>query len=91
MIFRFAGHEYRGSTAVEIVRQLAAAEREFAAGGGGNALREFLRWSAKQLGDRLPPRELDVSDRLGDEALARNYLLMRAEYQLGELTDEKPD
>jgi hypothetical protein len=33
---------------------------------------------------------LDVSDGLGDEALARNYLLMRAEYQLGELSDEKP-
>ncbi len=55
----------------------------------GNSLYEILNWSLKQLGDRLPAREMDISNRLGDEALARNYLLMRAEYQLGELTDEK--
>lgn len=88
MIFRFADKEYRGATAVEIVHKLARDARGFAAS-GGNALNEFLNWSIKQFGDRLPPREMEISDRLNDEALARNYLLMRAEYQLGELTDEK--
>ena len=88
MIFSFKDKEYRGATAVEIVMQIARDTQEFAAS-GGNALYEFLNWSLKQLGDRLPPREMDISDRLGDEALARNYLLMQAEYQLGELTDEK--
>lgn len=88
MIFRFADKEYRGATAVEIVQQLAGDARGFAAS-GGNALNEFLNWSVKQFGDRLPPREMEISDRLNDEALARNYLLMRDEYQLGELTDDQ--
>ncbi len=89
MIFRFADKEYRGASAVEIVQQLARDARGFAAS-GGNAFNEFLKWSTKQFGDQLPPREMEISDRLNDEALARNYLLMRDEYQLGELTDEKP-
>ncbi|MEJ7708357.1 MAG: hypothetical protein WKF84_00470 [Pyrinomonadaceae bacterium] len=92
MIFRFADKDYHGATAVDIVQQLAADARGFvshSAMSGGNALNEFLQWSLKQFGDRLPPREMDVSDRLNDEALARNYLLMRDEYQLGELTDDK--
>ncbi len=88
MIFRFKDKEYHGATAVEIVMQLAGEARGFAAS-GGNALSDFLNWSLKQLGDRLPPREMEVSDRLGDEVLARNYLLMRDEYQLGELSDDK--
>lgn len=88
MIFRFADKEYRGTTAVEIVHQLARDARGFAAS-SGNALNEFLNWSVKQFGDRLPPREMEISDRLNDEALARNYLLMRDEYQLGELTDDQ--
>ena len=89
MIFHFADKEYRGATAVEIVHQLARDARGFATS-SGNALHDFLNWSIKQFGDRLPPREMEISDRLNDEALARNYLLMRDEYQLGELTDEKP-
>ncbi len=88
MIFRFSDKEYRGATAVEIVQQLASDTRGFAAS-SGNALYEFLHWSLKQFGDRLPPREMGISDRLNDEALARNYLLMRDEYQLGELSDDK--
>ena len=92
MIFRFNKKEYHGATAVEIVSQLAGDARGFVTTGaasGGDALKEFLNWSLKQLGDRLPPREMYVSDRLGDEAIARNYLLMRDEYGIGELTDEK--
>lgn len=92
MIFRFADKEYVGTTAVEIVRQLSADARGFVSHGattGGTAINEFLQWSLNQFGDRLPPREMEISDRLGDEALARNYLLMRDEYQLGELTDDK--
>lgn len=88
MIFRFADKEYTGATAVEIVQQLARDARGFVSS-GGNAVCDFLHWSLKQFGDRLPPREMEISNRLGDEALARNYLLMRTEYQLGELTDDK--
>lgn len=89
MTFHYEGKKYYGKTAVEIVMQLAGEARCFAKSNGGSSLYEFLNWSLKQLGDRLPPREMDISNRLSDEALARNYLLMRAEYQLGELTDEK--
>ncbi len=88
MVFRYADKEYRGATAVEIVHQLAGDARGFATN-GGNRVYEFLNWSLTQFGDSLPPREMEISNRLNDEALARNYLLMRDEYQLGELTDDK--
>lgn len=87
MIFRYDDREYRGASSVEIIEQLAREARGFAAR-DGNLVTEYLQWSLARLADRLPPREIDVSDRLGDEALARSYLLMRAEYQLGELLDD---
>jgi hypothetical protein len=51
----------------------------------GQSIRRFLRWSLDRLGDRLPPRELGLSDTLEDEALALNYLCLCDEYGAGKL------
>lgn len=85
--FRTAEKEYTGATAVEIVRQLARDAGDSATHDGAS-IRGFLRRSLKQLGDRLPPRELHVSDRIGDEPLARSYLLLRSDYGIGEIHDD---
>ena len=65
MVFRADGREYRGSSALEIVQTL---RREAARGDGPSPpLRRFLLDSLEQLRDRIPLREIDVSDRLSDE------------------------
>jgi hypothetical protein len=85
MVFRTGGKEYSGSSAVEIVQAL---RREAADGNGtGKTLRQFLRDSLEQLSDRIPLRELDVSDRLDEEMLALSYLYLRDEFGAGELSD----
>lgn len=84
MVFRAGEREYQGKSALEIVETL---RREAAGGdGAGQTLREFLLDSLEQLGDRIPLRELDVSDRLGDEMLALSYLYLRDEFGAGELS-----
>ncbi len=83
MVFRVGGREYRGSSALEIVEAL----RHGAGGGAGLTLREFLRDSLEQLSDRIPLREIDVSDRLDEEMLALSYLYLRDEFGAGELWD----
>ena len=84
MVFRAGDREYHGASALEIVQAL---RREAAGGdGAGRTLRQFLRDSLAQLGDRIPLRELDVSDRLGDEMLALSYLYLRDEFGVGELS-----
>lgn len=55
-------------------------------GGGGGTFRQFLRDSLEQLGDRIPLREMDVSDRLDEETLALSYLYLRDEFGAGELS-----
>lgn len=89
MIFRTGGREYAGATAVEIVRELARDERNGSDEEAHESLYEFLRRSLARLGDRVPSRELDLSARLDDETLARSYLLLCAEYGVGELTDDE--
>jgi hypothetical protein len=85
MVFRAGDREYRGTSALEIVQAL---RREAAGGdGAGQNLRQFLRESLEQLGDRIPLRELDVSDRLDEEMLALSYLYLRDEFGAGELRD----
>lgn len=86
MIFRFNDKDYQGATAVDVVTRLAADASGFISTSGGT-VREFLKWSIGKFGDRLPPREMEVSDHLGDEALARNHLLLLDEYRLGKLID----
>jgi hypothetical protein len=85
MVFRAGGREYRGASALEIVQAL----RREAAGSDGarQTLRLFLRDSLERLGDRIPLRELDVSDRLDEETLALSYLYLRDEFGAGELAD----
>jgi hypothetical protein len=76
---------YLGETALEIVNALM----EETLGGEDDSvqLREFLRRSFEQLTDRIPLRELAVSDRLDEETLALSYLYLRDEYGAGELAD----
>lgn len=85
MVFRAGGKEYSGSSAIEIVQAL----RRDAADGNGTVktLKQFLRDSLEQLSDRIPLREIDVSDRLDEEMLALSYLYLRDEFGAGELRD----
>jgi hypothetical protein len=83
VIFLTEGKRYGGGSAVEIVRALEKDAVDFPHREG--PIRQFLLWSLNRLRDQLPPRELDLSDRLEDEALALSYLLLCAEYGVGEL------
>jgi hypothetical protein len=84
MIFRAGDREYRGSSALEIVRAL---KQETKSDGIAQPVRQFLIESLLQFRDRIPLRELDVSDRLDDEMLALSYLYLRDEFGVGELKD----
>ena len=85
VVFRAGEKEYRGSSALEIVHAL---KRESApAGGAAKPVRQFLLESLEQMRDRIPLREIDVSDRLSDEMLALSYLYLRDEFGAGELRD----
>ena len=85
MLFRIGEREYSGESAVDIVDALKTDMPE-----GEQqqlSLREFIVWSMSQLNDRIPLRELDVSDKLSNEMLALNYLLLRDEYGAGALSE----
>jgi hypothetical protein len=85
MRFRINDTEYAGASALDIVEAMRRdAARE---GQGGSSPREFLRWAHAELRERVPARELDVSERLCDETLALNYLCLCDEYGVGELSD----
>lgn len=84
MVFRAGDREYRGASALEIVQAL---RRETRGDGSVQPVRQFLVESLEQFSDRIPLRELDVSDRLDDEMLALSYLYLRDEFGAGELTD----
>ena len=83
MIFRADGKDYRASSGVGLVRALERDAPEYPH--LGQSIRRFLRWSLKQLSDRIPPRDMDLSNRMEDEALALNYLYLRDEYGAGKL------
>jgi hypothetical protein len=83
MLFQAGGKSYSGESAVEVVRSLERAAADYPH--RGQSVRRFLRWSLDRLRDRVHPRELDLSDTLGDEALALNYLCLCDEYGAGEL------
>jgi hypothetical protein len=83
MLFRAGGKIYCGGSAVEIVRSLERAAVDYP--DRGQSIRKFLRWSLEQLRGRVHPRELDLSDTLGDEALALNFLCLCDESGAGEL------
>ena len=83
MIFRLGEKEFSGTSAIAVVRALERDDKEYPHCGG--SIRQYLSWSLNQLGSGVPPRDLDVSDRLDDEALALGYLLLLDEYGMGEL------
>lgn len=84
MTFQFKGKKYRGASALDIVRALESDAEDYPH--RGQSVRQFLLWSLERLGNRLPPRDLDLSDRLEDDALALSYLYLRDEYGAGKLT-----
>ena len=71
------------TSALNVVRALEREEKEYQHRGG--SIRQYLSWSLNQLGGSVPARDLDVSDRLEDEALALAYLVLLDEYGMGEL------
>lgn len=84
MLFRIGEKQYSGESAVDIV---GALQIDMLKGQQQNlSLRDFLRWSMSELSDRIPSRELDISDKLSNETLALNYLYLRDEYGLGEFS-----
>jgi len=83
MIFRLNEKEVSGTSAVNVVRALEREDKEYQHCGG--SIRQYLSWSLNQLGGSVPARDLDVSDRLEDEALALAYLVLLDEYGMGEL------
>ena len=85
MRFRINGREYAGASALDII---GAMRRDAASDGGEReSPREFIRRAHAGLCERVPARDLDVSDRLDDETLALNYLCLCDEYGVGELSD----
>lgn len=85
MIFRFREKHVSGSSAIEVVRALERDDREYFHGGG--PIRQYLIWSLNRLNGSVPPRDLDLSDRLGDEPLALGYLLLLDEFGVGEILE----
>ena len=83
MIFRLQGKEVSGTSAVDVVRALEREDKEYQHCGG--SIRQYLSWSLNQFEGSVPARDLDVSDRLEDEALALAYLVLLDEYGMGEL------
>jgi len=83
MIFKVGEKEFSGTSAVKVVRALELDDKEYQHCGG--SIRQYLSWSLNQLGGSVPARDLDVSDRLEDEALALAYLVLLDEYGMGEL------
>jgi hypothetical protein len=83
MIFWMGSKRYCGSTAVEIARGIELDATGYPKLGG--TVRDFISWSLLQLSDRLPLRELAVSDMVSEETLALGYLCLLDQYSLGEL------
>ena len=83
MIFRLQEKEVRGTSAVDVVRALEREDKEYRHCGG--PIRQYLSWSLKRFGGSVPARDLDLSDRLEDEALALDYLLLLEEYGIGKM------
>ena len=83
MTFRTRGKDFRGRSAVEVVRELERDDSKYRYSGG--AIRQYLIWSLDQLGSTIPPRDLAVSDRLDDETLALGFLLLLDECGVGQM------
>ena len=89
MIFSIHGKIYYGKSAVEVVREIALDSIDYA--GSVASIRQFLSWSLDQQRNGIPPHELNLSERLGDEPLALSYLCLLDEYGIGSLSDANQD
>lgn len=88
MIFRFKNKEYMGATAIEVVEKMKGDDADFALMQSRGTIKEFIKWSVKKMSDRLPPRELDLSNaRVSDEVQAHGYLSLRHDFGIGELVE----
>lgn len=85
MIFRIGGKEVNGRSAIEVVRALEHDDSEY--GRGGGSIRQYLTWALNRLNGSVPPRDVDLSDRLEDEPLAMGYLLLLDEYGVGKIVE----
>ena len=85
--FLFKDKEYKGASAVDIVRAQEREANDYPH--RGQSIRTFLKWSLENLRDRIPPRDLDLSDALQDDELALSYLYLRDEYGAGNLSIER--
>lgn len=85
MIFRVGGKNVSGGSAIEVVRALERADGAYRHVGG--SIRQYLLWSLNRLNGSVPPRDLDLSDRLEDEPLALGYLLLLDEYGVGKIVE----
>jgi hypothetical protein len=83
MLFHFGDEVYIADSAVEILQKIERDSKEYPATGGG--ILEFLAWSLERLGDRVPVRDLLLTESLSDETLALSYLCLLDQYGLGEL------
>ena len=83
IVFRIQDKEYRSATGVGVVLALESDAEGYA--DRGRPIRHFLHWSLERLGDRIPPRDLDLSDRVDDETLALTYLFLCDEYDVGKV------
>lgn len=83
MMFRARTQIFRGASAVDVVRALERDAEKYPY--RGETIRRFLNWSLGELGERVPPRELDLSATLGDEELALSYLYLLDEYGVGKV------
>ena len=84
LTFQFKGKQYRGASALDVVRAMESDAKDYPH--RGRSVQQFLQWSLEHLDHRHPPRDLDLSDRLDDEALAMSYLYLRDEYGAGRLS-----
>src|SRR5687767_13017505 len=87
LTFEYEGKKYRANSALEIVRALQSDSARYP--NCEQSVRGFLRWSLQELHDHLPPRDLELSDRLDDNELALSYLYLRDEYGAGKLSAGK--
>jgi hypothetical protein len=83
MVFSINGKIYYGKIAVEIVREIALDSTDYPSPQG--SIRQFLVWSLNQQKNGIPPRELNLSERLEDEPLALSYLCLLDQYGVGSL------
>ena len=86
MLFITETRQFKGDTAVEIVRKMERDSVEY--GGKGGIIREFLIWSLERMANEIPQRELDVSPDLDDETNAYNFLCLMDNFHLGTFHEE---